>query len=726
MSAPFAIIANTTIIVALALAITSLMRRRSAALRHALLAAGILAAAAAPLLEIVVPKVMVVRVPGLQTSTTPDLKSRPAADSDNALASDADPATVTTSIASPAAASSSRVFSGAALVSVAILLATIWTIGTVANLLALLLGLLNLRRLMSACSPVQSGLWRDRADELGHRHGLRVPVTILQSDDPALLVACGVLRPAIVLPAGAASWSDERVRIVLAHELAHVRRRDGAVQLAAELLRSLHWFNPLVWMACRRLRQESEYACDDAVLTGGTDASDYAFHLLAVARHARGLEQTWAAAPGITHPSTLERRIAAMLQPERSRRPLTRRAAIAAAVAATVVIIPLAAAGIAPGIGDQGSGIKNSEQNLATSVTGRAQEVMKEPSATSSPAAVGRDLSSMKASRTPAQSRQPVSSGVVTSGVSGTAPEAQFAAAQGPVTPESQARDLQTLKDSLRALQATKTDTHPDVRQTKAAIAELERSIAAQGTQGTIVGSVKDATGAVLPGATVRMTSADLAVQQQTVTDNSGAFMFGNLQPGRYDVAVSLPGFDTISGAMTVPPRQTVGRSFALPLGEITESINVSCGSQAAAPIGSGTDSLRARSREAEIRVSRLIRAEQTFFPTLSAQAAAPIRVGGNVQAPRKLTDARPVCPTIPRTDTTVVLVGRIGTDGALGGVRSLRPWNSPNNNDSDATALQLLTRSATDAVSGWTFTPARLNGSAVEIDATIQVTFRP
>src|SRR5262249_34443144 len=115
---------------------------------------------------------------------------------------------------------------------------------------------------------------------------------------------------------------------------------------------------------------------------------------------------------------------------------------------------------------------------------------------------------------------------------------------------------------------------------------------------------------------------------------------------------------------------------------------------------------------------------QQMVSPTLAAQAAAPVRVGGNVQAPRKLTDARPVCPTIPRTDVSVVLVGRIGADGAVSGVRSLRARLAAD--DSDAVALQLLTQSAIDAVSGWTFSPARLNGQAVAVDATIQVTFRP
>ena len=113
---------------------------------------------------------------------------------------------------------------------------------------------------------------------------------------------------------------------VLSHELAHIRRHDWLVQMGAEALRAVLWFNPLAWIVCHRLRRESEQACDDEVLSVGVVGRDYATHLLALARQCRRPLATWAAALSMAHPSTLERRIVAMLNPRLDRRAPSRRA----------------------------------------------------------------------------------------------------------------------------------------------------------------------------------------------------------------------------------------------------------------------------------------------------------------------------------------------------------------------------------------------------------------
>jgi TonB family protein len=121
-----------------------------------------------------------------------------------------------------------------------------------------------------------------------------------------------------------------------------VRRHDWFVQLTADVLRTAYWFNPLLWIACSILRRESEHACDDDVLGAGIEPGEYATHLLDIARQCRN-RSIWSSAAAMSRPSTLERRIAAMLNPRLRRTALSRRALLTTAAALVAVTLPLAA-----------------------------------------------------------------------------------------------------------------------------------------------------------------------------------------------------------------------------------------------------------------------------------------------------------------------------------------------------------------------------------------------
>jgi hypothetical protein len=165
---------------------------------------------------------------------------------------------------------------------------------------------------------------------------------VLIGDYAIVPMVTGVLRPAVLLPREAAHWSRERLHIVLLHEMAHIRRRDCVTQALAELAGSLYWFNPLVWLAIRRLRIERERACDDLVLSVGNKASDYAAHLLALARPLETGELATAAVT-MASSSHLETRLRSILNPQLDRRALTRVAGVTALVIAAGVVLPLAA-----------------------------------------------------------------------------------------------------------------------------------------------------------------------------------------------------------------------------------------------------------------------------------------------------------------------------------------------------------------------------------------------
>lgn len=326
MTLPLAIVLDVTAILTLALVAAAALRRRSAELRHAVLTAGVLLATLVPVFELTLPILPIAISSATITAPAPLVQQGPS---------------VTLTVApAPMPARPS--------VSWAAVLVAVWLLGTLVSLAGLVTGLARLRRLTSGCGRIASGPWRRTADTVARACGLRRPVVLLQSSDPVLLVSSGVLAPRVILPAGAEDWGADRRHIVLAHELAHVRRFDGAIQLTAECLRALHWFNPLAVLICAQLRHESELACDAAVLRSGVTATDYATHLLAIAKRVAGRPHAWAAAPAMAHPSTLERRIAAMLSHAHERRPLGRRGRLATAIVAVSIAIPLTAAGIAP------------------------------------------------------------------------------------------------------------------------------------------------------------------------------------------------------------------------------------------------------------------------------------------------------------------------------------------------------------------------------------------
>jgi TonB family protein len=202
----------------------------------------------------------------------------------------------------------------------------------------------RLRRMATAAYPLESGPWVYHANQIGRAAGLRRPIVLLQSEHPTLLVTWGWWRPKIILPADAREWTDERARVVLAHELAHIRRGDWTAQMLGELLRAIYWFNPLVWIACRRMRQESEHACDDAVLQSGVDPTDYASHLLDLARTLNAGRRIRIPAPAMARASSLEGRISAMLNTRLDRRPPTSSTQVAIAAAFFIMTISMAGA----------------------------------------------------------------------------------------------------------------------------------------------------------------------------------------------------------------------------------------------------------------------------------------------------------------------------------------------------------------------------------------------
>ncbi len=204
------------------------------------------------------------------------------------------------------------------------LVVTIWLAGAAAGVGVLLVGLARLRWLRASSHRVTGGPWHLLCTELAQSCGLNRGVDLLLGPCPGLVATWGWRCPAVMLPASASDWPTERMRVVLLHELAHARRGDWMLQMAAEALRCVWWFNPLAWMVRARLRRESEHAADDLVLAWGVPAATCATHLVELAKDVRKHRRTWLPAPAMARPSHLERRLSAMLNPRTNRRPMTR------------------------------------------------------------------------------------------------------------------------------------------------------------------------------------------------------------------------------------------------------------------------------------------------------------------------------------------------------------------------------------------------------------------
>ena len=177
--------------------------------------------------------------------------------------------------------------------------------------------------------------------------GVEGTVRLYESTDVGMPVTLGVVRPTIVMPPVATSWSEERRLTVLVHELAHIRRNDVATCLVARIACAVHWMNPLVWRAARKLRDECERACDDLVIRAGMTASTYADDLLDIVRNA-GTSRSPAVALPMAQRSDFEGRLLAILDPIGPRRTPSRLRSLAVAVFVAAIAMPLAAMAPAP------------------------------------------------------------------------------------------------------------------------------------------------------------------------------------------------------------------------------------------------------------------------------------------------------------------------------------------------------------------------------------------
>ena len=215
----------------------------------------------------------------------------------------------------------------------------LWAVGAVAIGARLAVGWVRVRRIAREASPIRDADWIEERDRAARRLALNRAVDLMESEEVPVAMTSGLRRPLLFIGKVARLWEVERRRIVLLHELAHVRRGDWLALILAELAVALYWFHPVAWWIGRSVRRDAETACDDLVISAGTKPSVYAGHLLGIFRSLSSPSHPVAPALAIARPHHFEERLRAILDPRSAREETSRsRPAIYAAGLLTAAV----------------------------------------------------------------------------------------------------------------------------------------------------------------------------------------------------------------------------------------------------------------------------------------------------------------------------------------------------------------------------------------------------
>jgi beta-lactamase regulating signal transducer with metallopeptidase domain len=326
MSFAVSILVKATATLALALAVTRFAPRTRAAARHVLLAAAFGILLVLPIASMLAPPLRITLPIPLQRGANAAV-----ADSMFTIFVESALAPVSRTPPSPGV---SRTDHRSLLAPTALAL---WSAGALLFLGRCLLGLRQTRTLRTNARPWHRA--QSMADAEVRDVGMR-RVEVLRHDSITGPMTCGVLRPAVLLPTDACSWSDDDLHRAIVHELAHVRRRDWLTQSIARATAACYWFHPLVWLAWRRFALEAERACDDAVLERA-EAAAHADQLVILAQ--RILDRPSASALAMASRSDLPSRVRALLDSSQRRGPAGAAWIATAALVSTMLVASMAA-----------------------------------------------------------------------------------------------------------------------------------------------------------------------------------------------------------------------------------------------------------------------------------------------------------------------------------------------------------------------------------------------
>jgi beta-lactamase regulating signal transducer with metallopeptidase domain len=214
-----------------------------------------------------------------------------------------------------ALAAASRPLEGADVLAPAVTL--LWALGVAAMLVRLTGGALRVRALVSRGTELPAA-WQALSRRLAGRLGVRRAVRVLGSADIEVPLTLGWLRPIVLWPAALLlDLPTPAVEALLAHELAHVRRHDWALNVVQSAVEALLFYHPAVWWVSACARAEREHCCDDAVVALTGDALGYARALVTLESTRREAALLSVAATGGSLMDRIERIVEGPPRPRR-------------------------------------------------------------------------------------------------------------------------------------------------------------------------------------------------------------------------------------------------------------------------------------------------------------------------------------------------------------------------------------------------------------------------
>ena len=224
-------------------------------------------------------------------------------------------------------------------------IAGVWLIGALVFAIPVFVGATRIEFVRRKSEAVSSSSWLSLLAEVAQGFRLRRRVTLTQSSKGLGPLTAGVLRPFVLLPPSSGEWSTAKRRVVLLHELAHIKRLDVLTQWVAKLSCAVFWMHPLAWLAARQMRIERERACDDLVLAAGEEPMEYSRQLVEFAAQSRQPRWTATATLAMARPQELEDRLHRILDDERDRSPVSRRVLFGVTFLCLALVASVATAG---------------------------------------------------------------------------------------------------------------------------------------------------------------------------------------------------------------------------------------------------------------------------------------------------------------------------------------------------------------------------------------------